>query len=98
MIIICDVFKLHFGKAKEAVALMTEGAKLLRAQGYTIDRLLTDLTGDYYTLVMESSYESLGAFENAMQQATATDAWRDNYARFVPLVREGYREVLREVE
>ncbi len=98
MIIIHDVFKLHFGKAKEAVALMTEGAKLLRAQSYTIDRLLTDLTGDYYTLVMESSYESLGAFESAMQQATATDAWRDNYARFVPLVREGYREVLREVE
>ncbi len=98
MIIIRDVFKLHFGKAKEAVALMTEGAKLLRAQGYTIDRLLTDLTGDYYTLVMESSYENLGAFESAMQQATATDAWRDNYARFVPLVREGYREVLREVE
>jgi len=98
MIIIRDVFQLHFGKASEGVKLMKEGMGLLRQQGYGVTRLLTDVTGEYYTLVMESNYQDLAAFEKAQREATATEAWRALYARFVPLVRSGRREVFREVE
>lgn len=98
MILIRDVFHLHFGKAREAIALAKEGRELERRAGYHVSRILTDLTGDYYTLVMESTAEDLGAFEAALKEAIQNQAWREWFAKFVPLVREGRREVFRIVE
>jgi hypothetical protein len=98
MILVRDIFQLHFGKAKEAVALAKKGRELERRAGYNVSRLLTDVTGPYYTLVMESEVESLAALESALAEASQNEDWRDWYARFVPLVREGQREVFRVVE
>jgi tetratricopeptide (TPR) repeat protein len=94
MILVRDVFQLHFGKAKEALALAKEDQAIARRHGFQPARILTDLTGEYYTLVMESTAETLGEMETALQEATQSQEWRDWYARFVPLVRCGRREIL----
>ena len=97
MIIIRDIFQLRFGEAKEAIALLKEGAVALKEAGYPVDRILADVTGEYYTLVMESRVENLSQYEEAMARIGDLDAWQQAYRRFVPLVRAGRREVFREV-
>ena len=54
MILVRNVFRLKFGKTKEAVALMKEGLAIQKRAGapYTY-RILTDLTGPFYTMVLE---------------------------------------------
>lgn len=98
MIVVRDIFQLHFGKAREAVALAKEMRTIEQAAGYPVSRLLTDVVGEYYTLVMESTFENLADHEKGLSQGTQDQGWRDLYARFVPLVRSGRREIFRVVE
>lgn len=98
MILVRDVFQLKFGKAKEGVELMKKGVALARQSGYNSQRLLTDVSGPYYTLVMESSYPSLKEFEQAREQGPGTSEWKNWYQSFVPLVESGRREIFSVVE
>jgi hypothetical protein len=98
MIVVRDIFQLHFGKAKEAVSLLKQGQQALKQAGYPVDRILADVTGEYYTLVMESRVESLSAFEEALGKTRDLSEWQEVYKRLVPLVRSGRREVFREME
>jgi|JRYD01.1.fsa_nt_gb hypothetical protein len=98
MIVVREVFQLHYGKAREAIALAKEMIAASPSMSGSQPRLLTDAVGRYYTLVMEMEYPSLAAFENSMTEEFARDRMRDLNARFVPLVMEGRREVFRVVE
>ncbi len=98
MILVRDVFRLKFGKAKEARALLKEGVKLQAAMGSAPWRQLADLTGPYYTLVLESTHESLAAWEKGMHDAQGAREWGAWYERFKPLVESGYREIFTVVE
>jgi hypothetical protein len=94
MILVRDVFRLRFGKAREAVALWQEGLEFLRGGSAVRDtRLLTDLVGPYYTLVLETTYDSLTDLDREFQQVSGNEAWRAWYQRFVPLVESGHREM-----
>ena len=55
MIIVRDVFRLKFGKAREAQALIEESKKLPVQFGTDGRRVLTDLVGPSYTLVLETN-------------------------------------------
>ncbi|MBX3143569.1 MAG: hypothetical protein KF813_07435 [Trueperaceae bacterium] len=98
MIVVREVFQLHYGKAREAVALAKELMRASPAMAGSRHRILTDLVGRYYTLVMEMEYVSLTAFEAAMAVEFAGDQMRDIHARLAPLVMEGRREVFNVVE
>jgi hypothetical protein len=98
MILIRDVFRLKFGRAKEARALMKEGAELAARAGLAPQRQLMDLVGPYYTLVLESTHASLAAWEAAHADAQLADEWSAWYERFKPLVESGYREIFTVLE
>jgi hypothetical protein len=87
------VFQLRFGRAREAVALWQEGLEILRRAGVKDARLLTDLTGPYYTLVLETAHENVADFDASIHAEMADEEWRAWYARFVPLVEGGRREM-----
>ena len=54
MIIVRNTFRLKFGKAREALALMKEGFAIQKRIGLDLShRLLTDLTGPFYTIVFD---------------------------------------------
>ena len=54
MIVIRNVFHLKFGKAREALAVMKEGVAIQKRLAPNASaRLLTDLTGRHYTLVLK---------------------------------------------
>jgi hypothetical protein len=98
MIIVRDIFHLKFGEAKQATALLNEGRDALTKAGYPVDRILADVTGEYYTLVMESRVENLAQFEEALGKSSGVKEWQDVFRRLVPLVHSGRREILRVVQ
>lgn len=98
MIQVREVFHVQFGRAKEAVALTREGIAIEEANGGAPTRLLTDLTGDYYTLVMESEFPDLATFEAGLQQAMQTPEFRAWYPKFAALMNGGRREIYRVVK
>jgi hypothetical protein len=99
MIIVRNVFRLKFGKAKDALALWKEGREIAQRTGSGEKmRAMTDLVGPFYTLVMEEEYPSLADMEREMQSETGAQEWKGWYQKFVPLVDSGYREVFSLVE
>jgi hypothetical protein len=99
MIVVRNVFRLKFGKAREAVALMKEGVAIQKQAGSTFAaRVLTDVTGPFYTLVLELTAPSLAAFEAAAPTMMGNKEFQTNYQKLAPLVESGYREVFTIVE
>ena len=99
MILVRDVFQLKFGKTRDAKALLSEGKEIAKRVGYGApDRVLTDLTGSYYTFVMESRHESLAAYEESLGNTFGADEWGKWYQSFVPLVEKGHREIFTIVD
>jgi hypothetical protein len=95
------VFRLKFGKAREAVALFKEGIAIQQrvgaGQGFST-RLLTDVTGPFYTVVFEITVPSLAAFEGDAPKLMGNKDWQANYQKIAALVESGYREMFTLVE
>ena len=99
MIVVRNVFRLKFGKAKDALALWKEGREIARRTGSGENmRAMTDLVGPFYTLVMEEDFKSLAEMESAMQREMGVEEWKVWYQKFVPLVESGYREIFTVVD
>ena len=99
MIVIRNVFRLKFGKAREAVALFKEGIAIQKRAGSNFSaRLLTDLTGPFYTVVLEISAPSLSSFESEGPRLMGDKDWQANYQKTTALVESGYREIFTVVE
>ena len=101
MMVIRNVFQLKFGKAREAVALFKEGIAIQKRVGAGLDfstRLLTDVTGPFYTLVLELTVPNLSTFESYAPRLFGDKDWQANYQKMTPLVESGYREVFSVVE
>ena len=98
MIVVRNVFQLKFGKAKDAKALIKENQELMKKYDHTASRFMTDLTGEFYTLVMETPYDNLTAFEKSSQDAMGAKEFEQWYAKFVPLVKSGQREIFNLVD
>ena len=101
MIVVRNVFQLKFGKAKEAVALMKESLAIQNRVMSGLDystRVLTDVTGPFYTLVLEITVPNLAAFESNAPRLFGDKEWQASYQKMEPLVESGYREVFTILE
>ena len=99
MTIIRNVFRLKFGKAREAVALIKEGVAIQQRAGANFSqRILTDLTGPFYTVVLELTVPSLSVFESEAPRIMGNQEFQANYQKLIPLVESGYREIFTLVE
>jgi hypothetical protein len=95
MILVRDIFNLKFGKAKEAISVWNEGKKILQNVNHFPERVLTDFTGNYYTLVIESTFNSLSEFEESLQNAFKAKDYQEWYQKFIPLAEGGHREIFK---
>jgi hypothetical protein len=99
MIVVRNVFRLKFGKAKEAVALFKEGIAIQKRAGVEMNqRIMTDLVGTFYTLVLELTIPNMGSLEANMPKVMGDKDWQANYQKISALVESGYREIFTIVE
>ncbi len=99
MVVVRNVFQLKFGKAREAVALAKENVAIASKNGMEPGRmrLLTDVVGRFYTLVLEITFNSMADLEGQRDMMN-NDEWRRWYEKFSALVESGYREVYQVVD
>ena len=101
MIVVRNVFPLKFGKSREVVALMKQAVAIQKKALAGVEfstRVLTDVTGPFYTLVLELSVPNLATFEAAAPKLFGDKDWQANYQQMAALVESGYREVFSVVE
>src|SRR5438477_235534 len=99
MIIIRNVFRLKFGQTREALAIIKEGVAIQKRAGMDFStRILTDMTGPFYTVVLELTAPNLATFEAGAPRFLGDKDWQANYQKLTPLVDSGYREVFTVIE
>jgi hypothetical protein len=99
MIVVRNTFRLKFGKTREALAILKEGMAIQKRAGVDVSqRLLTDLTGTFYTIVLELTLPNLAALEATMPKIMGDKDWQANYQKLTPLVELGRREIFTVVE
>lgn len=102
MIVVRNVFRLKFGKAREALANLKEGVAIQkRIIGDSVNfstRVLTDATGPFYTLVLEVTLPNLAALETAMPRIFGDQEFQANYRKAAEFVESGYREIFNVVD
>ena len=97
MYIIREIFHLHFGRYREASAMIKEAREknlLLQPTGM---RFLTDFTGKGYRLVVELPYQTLAEYESDLKKELGGSGWPEWYERFKQLVQHSEREILKQV-
>jgi hypothetical protein len=101
MVVIRNVFRLKFGKVREALPIVKEGLAIqkraLTGTAFST-RILTDVTGPFYTLVLELTVPNLVSFEAEAPRLMGDKDWQANYQKLTPLVESGYREIFTVVE
>ena len=98
MIVVRNTFQLKFGKSREAIAHWRKGWPILQKSTRSKVRLLTDVTGQFYTLVLELEFKSLAEYEKGHASNTEVAAWQAWYKKFTPLVESGSREIFKVVD
>jgi hypothetical protein len=97
MIVVRNIFQIKAGSMKQAVVLAKQGQSLTERAGFVRSRALTDVVGDFYTLVLETECASLQDFERGISESFANAEWQAWYQQFTPLVQSGRREIMQIV-
>jgi len=90
MILVRDVFQAKYGKGGELVALFKEAREHWPSK-YG-DRILTDASGSFYTVVTETTMDSLAEWEHRLAEVFSLPEFGEWFARMMPLVESGRRE------
>ena len=96
MILVRGVFHAKYGKGDELVQLMKEGNILWPSNRF--NRILTDLSGPFFTVVTEAEYESFSEWESDAERVFSDSRFGAWFDRMVPLVESGSREFYNLVE
>ena len=94
MLVARQVFRAKYGRGNELVAHFQELNRRLEEAGGEVPpfRILTDISGPFFTVVTEVQFESLAAWEGRFQEAMARPWVGEWMGRMVPLVESGSRE------
>jgi hypothetical protein len=99
MIVVRDIFQLKFGQSKEATTLWKQGVAMMASKTNGRARLLTDVAGAaYYTLILESTWDSIAQWEQATEGVRTDPDWQKWYPKVVALTESGRREILSIIE
>src|SRR5438876_10671785 len=87
MIIVREVFQAKYGRGDEVVALFKElRERVMPDYSY---RILTDASGQFFTVTTETEVESLAAWEKLISEAFSDPDFGEWFARMMPLVETG---------
>lgn len=100
MLIARHVFQAKYGRADELVALFRELNARMREDGQETPRfrILTDVSGRFFTVVTEVEVENLADWEGRFRTSMARPWIGEWFGRMTPLVESGSREFYTLVE
>jgi hypothetical protein len=90
MILVRSVFQAKYGKGGDLVAFFKEVHQ--KWPESTAERILTDASGQFFTVVTETEVESLAEWERRAAEILALPEFSEWFARMTPLVESGRRE------
>ena len=93
MILVRDVFQAKYGRGGELVALFKEARQTWATQ--YAGRVLTDLSGPFFTVITETEVETLDEWEKGNNAIFSLPEFGDWFSRMTPLVESGRREFYR---
>jgi hypothetical protein len=96
MIIERTEFRLKFGKAKEGIALWKELLEEAKKSdsGFPSLRMLSDLSGPSYTLILEMQLKSFTNINPKNYVWVTTPKFQELYQKFIPLCDSAHRTYL----
>ncbi len=101
MLLVRDVFQAKYGKGDDLVALFQEIAGYWQRGEHNAkmlgNRILTDASGPFFTVVTELVVEDFGAWEQFMAEEFAMPEFGDWFARMMAITESGRREFYRVV-
>jgi heme-degrading monooxygenase HmoA len=99
MFLIREVLHCKPGKVGELIEKFKTVGKVMQSMGIQPFRLFTDMSGErFWTLVLESEFETLDAYEEMESRILANEEVRQAMAGYHDLVENGRREIYRVVE
>ena len=99
MIVARQVFQAKYGKGDDVVAICKEFAQRIQADEPSLRvRVLTDVSGPFFTVVTELEVESLAAWEHMFSREMSQPWMGPLFGRMPDLVESGHREFYRVVE
>ena len=92
MIVVREVFQAKYGKGDDLVTLCEEESAMWTEATGCSARLLTDVSGTFFTVVWETEVESLARWEEALTSTLGRAEFAEWFERMVPLVDSGRRD------
>ena len=89
MILVRQVFHAKYGRGDALVALMKQ---VMQRLPQTRGRLLTDLSGQFFTVVVEFESPSLSEWEKGFGEAMRDQSVGEIFGKTVELIDSGHRE------
>src|SRR6476646_6535886 len=97
MYIVRDIFNLKYGHFRPVKAMMEDAMKMGMMPKTKANRVLADLTGGAYRLIMETGFDSLAEFEKELAADMSKPEFQEWYKKFTEHVDSGHREILKVV-
>lgn len=92
MILVRDVFQAKYGRGDELVKLFKEINDKLGDTSVGERKLLTDLSGPFFTVVTEVEAESMDAYFAGLREGFSRPEFGQMFGRMMELVESGRRE------
>lgn len=94
MYLIREVFQARPGKAKDLVKMFKLAAPHFEKMGeMKAMKVMIDAVSTYWTVVVESETDNIGAFFSNMRSATMSDELKDIMKGYMDCVEGGKREI-----
>ena len=94
MYLIREVFQAKPGKAKDLVEMFKQAIPHFEKAGQAKNmKVMTDIVSTYWTVIVESETDDIGAFFTNMRSATMSDDLKDIMKGYMDCVEGGRREI-----
>jgi len=95
MYMVRSVFRCKPGTTKEMVKKFKEAAQYMPDFGVKNTQVLTDVSSDFWTVVIQSEVEDLNAYMDIATTVSKNPQMGEALKGYMDLVQEGYREIFR---
>jgi hypothetical protein len=93
MYLIREVFNCKPGKAKDLVKIFKKALPLLEKEGIFDGKVMTDISGNYWTVIVHYEVDDIGEFIASIRSETADPAVKEIFNGYMDLLEGGKREI-----